>query len=54
MAKNRYFKNAFSNVIKFNPEEHNVERLKLKKYEECDKDGKLLVNKTTKKKTPKK
>ena len=40
--------------MKYNPEEHNIERLKLKKYEECDKDGKSLVKKTTKKKTAKK
>ena len=53
MTKDRFFKNASNNVIKFNPEEHSVERLKLKKYEECDKNGKVSNAKKTAKKTKK-
>jgi len=53
MAKDRYLKNPSGRVIKYNPEEHNIERLKQKKYTECTKAGKPLVKKKPAKKTKK-
>ena len=53
MAKNRYLKNPSGRVMKYNPEEHNIERLKQKKYIECDRNGKALSGKKTAKKNKK-